>query len=294
MNDVRGAVFQLVRSSDNAPIAINPDGTYKGNVVADMQIMVAKAINDGLISSTPQLQTAVNTLSSTITDWASSKDDVYKPQYRCNGDSMHHVVKGMTIIRVDDAVGFRIRQNKIGQVYNFSPASFQQCFDYHKGFSITDKATLQQGAIIRGIAVSAVTGYEEIEKLSMITKNSIKKFYSRNAPVIVGIDVQGMSDSLVIERNKVNLNIGIGEDTTDKYVALRVREDVNTDLSFEEHKNIMILNNTFSQEVETMKVYFSQVKKRCPNASKNEWEVGQSPGGCPFGLKKTTIFDIAI
>ena len=48
MNDARGSVFQLVRSKDKAPIAINDDGTYKGNVVADMQIMVVKVIIDGV------------------------------------------------------------------------------------------------------------------------------------------------------------------------------------------------------------------------------------------------------
>jgi hypothetical protein len=61
------------------------------------QIMVAKAINDDLISRTLlNFKPPVNILSSNIT---SSKDDVYQPQYHCNGDSMHHVGKGiMTII----------------------------------------------------------------------------------------------------------------------------------------------------------------------------------------------------
>ena len=195
---------------------------------------------------------------------------------------MHHVVKGMIIIRVDNTVGFRIKQNKIGQVYNLSPAPFHQCYDYHKGFRMEDKITLQQGAIIRGIAISAVTGYEESEEPSIVTKNVIKKFYSRNAPVLVGIDVQGKSDSVIIERNKVNLNIAVGEDTTDKYVALRVRKNTTSDRD----NNIMIFDNTFSQEVQTIKVDISQIRG-CPHTRKEEWKVGQSPGGCPFGLKKT-------
>jgi hypothetical protein len=81
---------------------MNADGTYRGNVVADMQIMVAKAILDGTIQSTPQLQTIVNSIDETIIEWASSSNGIYEPKYRCNGDSMHHVGKGMTIIRVED------------------------------------------------------------------------------------------------------------------------------------------------------------------------------------------------
>jgi hypothetical protein len=282
MNDARGAVFQLVRSSDGAPIAMNDDGTYKGNVVADMQIMVAKAIIDGIIQSTPQLQTIVKSLDGTISDWASSTDVTYDPQFRCNGDSMHHVVKGVAIIRVDDALGFRIDGNKIQFVNNFSPPSFSNCYDYHKGANVEnadDVASLQQSTNIRGISVSAVTGFDE--GLSSISGNDIRKLSSDNAQVIVGIDIQGKSNSISIFDNTVNLKGGVFEDPNDEFIALRLREYSD---GFE--NNIIVNNNSFTQEVQTMAVTNVPVSG-CENGGgkEKEWEVGKNVGGCPFGFK---------
>lgn len=281
MNDVRGAIFQLT-SSLGSGIAINNDGTYKGNVVADMQIMVAKAIIDGDIENTLQLQTAVNSLDSTIIDWASSSDIIYEPSYRCNGDSMHHVVKGMTVIRVEDTVGFRIEDNIVEQVTNLSPPSFNECYDYHKGSNIEnadDEDSLQQGANIRGISVAAVTGYENKE--SLIRGNVMRKFFSDNADIIIGIDIQGKSDSILIEDNYIDLNPSVGGDETDPFIALRVRQ-----YSDSPDTNILIGNNDFSQETQTLNVVISEVSG-CPhNKNKiDEWKVGGNPGGCPFGFK---------
>jgi len=69
MNDVRGGVLKIVNSKDNTGIAINPDNTYKGNVVADMQMMVARAIHMGILPKMdPLLQTTTNTIDSTIVE----------------------------------------------------------------------------------------------------------------------------------------------------------------------------------------------------------------------------------
>jgi hypothetical protein len=281
VNDARGAVFQLIRSTDNSPIAINNDGTYRGNVVADMQIMVAKAILDGTIESTPQLQTAVNSIDETIIEWASSIDGIYEPQYRCNGDSMHHVGKGMTIIRVEDALGFKIEDNVLKNIKNLSPPVFTNCFDYHKGTNIEnadDESSLQQGTNIRGISVGAVTGYEN-GKDSKIMGNKILNFKSDNAKVIVGIDIQGISDSISVTENKVNLKNGIGQDPTDEFIALRVRK-----FSDVPDNGIHIEENSFSQEIMTMNVQ-NTVVSGCPHEHMDEWKVGDSPGGCPFGFR---------
>lgn len=90
MNDVRGAVFQLVSSMDSRPIARSADGTYMGNVVADMQIMVAKAVQDGVLTDNPELQVGINNIGDSLINWAMSSTAVYDPEYRCNGDSMYH------------------------------------------------------------------------------------------------------------------------------------------------------------------------------------------------------------
>merc|ERR1712165_492811 len=272
VTDPRGSVFQLIRSSpDKDPLAINKDGTYKGNVVADMQVMVAKAIMDGIIN------------------WASSGTEKYEPKYRCNGDSMHHVSKGMTIIRVDDAVGFEIEKNVITDIENLSPKPFTPCFDFHSAQNEENKRTnVRQGGIIRGISVAASTGSMKESKKkskksskkskkeskisdSSIAKNVISNFRSEFADVLVGIDIQGKSDSIDVEKNEVNLK----DEVEDNLVSLRTRS-YNTDV-------IDVKKNTFAQK--TQVVDFDEDFKLtggCP-IQKKKWEYGTAPGGsCPF------------
>jgi len=70
---------------------MSSNGLYKGNVVADTQIFVAQAIHDSIIPDTPQMQIGKNQIPPSIVKWATTRGAKYTPQYRCNGDSMHHV-----------------------------------------------------------------------------------------------------------------------------------------------------------------------------------------------------------
>mmetsp|Transcript_5475 Transcript_5475/g.8143 ORF Transcript_5475/g.8143 Transcript_5475/m.8143 type:complete len:733 (+) Transcript_5475:32-2230(+) len=308
MNDARGSVLQFIRSTDNAPIAMESDGTYKGNVVADMQIMVAKAINEDVIEDSAQLQTVVNSIDETIIGWASSSNLTYQPKYRCNGDSMHHVNKGITVIRVDDTVGFRIEDNVITSVSNLSPSAFDNCFDYNRGthFRAEDEqSNLQQGSNIRGVSVAAVSGFHDDNyDRSLITGNKLIDFSSINGKAIVGIDVQNRCDSIEIKDNIVDLHEGIGHDQGDAYLALRIQKNKNS----EEFSIIFDKTNNFSQEIKVLSpsnaissdleaadsvVHARSRVIRCPSKTKDlEWEVGTSPGGCPFGFKKKMNMNI--
>lgn len=278
MTDTRGAILQLIRSSDHAPIAINDDGTYMGNVVADMQIMVAKAIHDGVLKNQSPLQTLVNSINPTIVNWASSSNAVYKPKYRCNGDSMHHVNKGMTMIRVEDAVGFNICRNVIGTVRNLSPPAFDNCYDYNRAIdfmTVKDESSLQQGANIRGISVSAVTGYKK--ENSSIVGNKMKFFRSDEAAVIIGIDMQGKCDSTSVFRNQIDLAGSRAEGEDDKYISIR--------FSQQSYQNVVSTNNQLKQQaVKSKRTVIPS--RRCPGMQLNEWPVGSTPGGsCPFASK---------
>ena len=152
-NDARGAVLQLVDFEGNN-LAMAENGLYKGNVVADMQIMVAKAIHEGVLKDTPLLQTGTNTIDPTIVAWAESSDAFLVPKYRCNGDSMHHVIKGMIVIRVEDTEGFDIQDNVIENVVNLSPPPFPNCTDWHADAS-SENPSEQQNGNVRGISVAA-------------------------------------------------------------------------------------------------------------------------------------------
>lgn len=89
---------------------MDADGKYAGNPVANMQLFVAEAILDDTLRNDPVLNTGVNTISYHLIEWA--KDGtVLDPYIRCNGDSMHHVGKGIVAIRVEDTMNFSIRNN---------------------------------------------------------------------------------------------------------------------------------------------------------------------------------------
>lgn len=62
-------------------MSINDDGTYKGNVVADMQIMVAKAIHDETLTDTPALQTVHSTIDLELVEWAESATKALDHKY---------------------------------------------------------------------------------------------------------------------------------------------------------------------------------------------------------------------
>jgi hypothetical protein len=118
VKDVRGAVFQFFDTFSNDGLAAYVTNfTYRGNVLADAQIMTASAIHDGIVfdvdhdndSPNPLYLTHLNTISPNIVKWAngipSSKSlevPTYQPKYRCHGDAMHHTAIGMVGIRLEE------------------------------------------------------------------------------------------------------------------------------------------------------------------------------------------------
>ena len=307
-NDARGAILQFISSLDGSPISIDEEGRYRPNVVANAQIMVAKAIQDGVLLNDPVLQTGVNTISPKIVKWASSENDVLTPAYRCNGDSMHHVSKGTMVIRVEDTEGFIIRNNSIMNVENLSPIPFDvgNCTDFHLGASIED-ANDRQGGNIRGISVAAVTGFVNDngpKQSSLIEGNTIFDTMSKNSNVIVGIDIQGESSDIEIDFNIVDLDGEVSTSTHnnlfDNYIAFRMRENV----VLNNGRGAVVLgeNNDFEQEIEIIQhndkeedpdaELTKKAKKNgslralreahrhvpIPDGFQSEWEYG----GCPF------------
>lgn len=271
--------MQWFKSSDLSPLAMNEDGTYRGNVVADMQIMVAKAIHDGFLTNTDLLQTGINTIDPEVVAWAETAGAIFDPQFRCNGDSMHHVVKGAIVIRVEDTHGFDIQRNVIEGVENLSLPPFPHCFDFHAGNS-AENPLEQQAGNVRAISVAATRPYNS-GRDSTIKKNLVRNVDSTSSnSLVVGIDVQGESSGIKIQLNDVDLKAGVGTFILDKYVGLRIREKVDG-------SSITVQsNNNFAQEIQrlaplrrlrnTLKSSFES------HPAEPEWEIG----GCPFANKK--------
>ena len=155
---MRGSIFQFKDTFTKKGMSMYEDGRYMGNVVADMQIFVAQAIHDGTFPDDhPILQTAQNTISEDMVEWATSGKS-YTPYYRCNGDSMHHVGKGVIIIRVEDTKGFQIVNNRIVNFENLSLMPHDECDDLH-ALTSAENPTEQSMGNVRGISVASFRPY---------------------------------------------------------------------------------------------------------------------------------------
>eukprot|EP00581_Thalassiosira_minuscula_P006599 CAMPEP_0183703728 /NCGR_PEP_ID=MMETSP0737-20130205/1363_1 /TAXON_ID=385413 /ORGANISM="Thalassiosira miniscula, Strain CCMP1093" /LENGTH=655 /DNA_ID=CAMNT_0025930525 /DNA_START=215 /DNA_END=2182 /DNA_ORIENTATION=- len=279
VNDVRGSIFQTIKTFDptNPHLALGEDGTYKGNVVSDMQIMVAQAILDKKLPDIPSRQTGPNSIKEEIIDWATQGTDL-EPQFVCNGDSMHHVIKGIIAIRVEDTEGFTIERNTIHNIVNLSVKPFSNCDFYHIGASSENLEEVQSGNV-RAISVAAVRGYSTGNRQSQIKHNKIGFISSEEANEIIGIDVQGDSEGTNIQNNAIDLIDPVVDDPHDeRYISVRVREAVDG--------SITIGNNELFQKTQILN-FSPGVRGHAKNQLKRlhshisgdiEWELG----GCPF------------
>jgi hypothetical protein len=280
-NDARGAIMQFYNALDEVYIGLDEASgqyTYTGNANLDAQIMIGKALNQGLLGDNI-LQTNVNSVGLPLIDWAEGTNPRFAPDFRCNGDSMHHVIKGSVMIRVEDCQGFMIKGNTIDDVEIQSKGPVDLCVDFHKGASFADGSD-RMLADLRGISVAAVSGYDDGvlrsgNDASMIRRNTITNFRSQSANLIAGIDIQGFSEGVGIANNYVDLDANVGDVPDDKWVGLRLRESAS---------DIFVTqNNDFVQGV-IEEILDESRRKLLPEyhprpAGELEWP----NNGCPFG-----------
>ena len=167
MNDARGSILQFYNGAVHTGVvdaeAPAVGKLYVGNVILDAQVMTAKALMDGVFADpliSYILQPQVNSVSTALIEWAQGSMAL-DLQFRCNGDSMHHVIKGSIMVRIEDCQGFEVRGNIIKNVEVLSEAAStnaDMCDDYHLGASSEDGSD-RMLADIRGISVAAVSGY---------------------------------------------------------------------------------------------------------------------------------------
>jgi hypothetical protein len=280
-NDARGAVMQFYDASDETYIGLEEtlgQYIYIGNANLDAQIMVGKAINQDLASlgDNVVLQTNVNSVNNDLIAWAEGEDPSYTPKFRCNGDSMHHVVKGSIMMRVEDCQGFNIMGNTINNVEILSVGAVpaEMCEDFHLGASSADGSD-RMLADVRGISVAAVSAYNDTlqngNDASMISHNTITNFKSQSAQLIAGVDIQGFSEGVDIENNYVDLDSTVGNISMDKWVGLRIRASASD--IFVHNNNIFVQGEVQESRRKLMPEYHPRP------AGDSEWP----NNGCPFG-----------
>jgi hypothetical protein len=108
---------------------------------------------------------------------------------------------------------------------------------------------------------------------------------SENANVVVGIEIAGRSKEVSIYQNYVNLNDDVGNDLTDKYIALRTRSKVDPDTVVVEKKNVLIQGMKLEEQDPGILVRrFRSLLDASLSGHNNEWVFGETPGygGCPY------------
>jgi hypothetical protein len=103
-NDPIGAVFQTQNKDADGNWVTATDGiTYVGNVVSNAQAMLAKAILEGA-NLTP-LNVSRNSITTATLNWVGNSipltDVVNNLEFKCNGDAMFHVNKGVIGFKLD-------------------------------------------------------------------------------------------------------------------------------------------------------------------------------------------------
>ena len=272
-NDARGAILQFYDANDEKYIGVHMDGSYQGNANLDAQIMTAQAMNTGVLSPDDILQTNVNSIAPSLIQWAEGSNPAFtlSDKFRCNGDSMHHVIKGSVMIRVEDCQGFDIQGNSIDDVEVLSKGPVELCNDFHLGAAVAD-GSARMLADLRGISVAAVSAFDSSlstgNDASFISHNTLTNFKSQSANLIAGVDIQGFSEGVNLENNYVNLDSSVGDDATDKWVGLRIRQAAAA---------IMVKkNNNFVQGevIESRR----KLPEYHPRPAGSEWP----NNGCPF------------
>ena len=195
------------------------------------------------------------------------------------------------MIRVEDTQGFKISGNTISsarvvsgpgaatdEYFDQFPDSSVQwpCSDYHLGASIEYK-NQRQLANLRGISVAAVSKYLD-SRNSTIHGNIIKNFESQFANEIVGVDISGVSEGVIVSHNNINLRDGVGKDPDDEYIGCRVR-------SYACQGDIVKIENVLAQEEYWEQ---SEVERKLqigvvPDNHPIYLETQRAFSGCPYG-----------
>lgn len=224
--DPVGAVWQMFNQHPDTglPITvteIGPEARYLGNVVANAQALVAKAIHAGAFDDS-RLSTQRNSITPAMIRWvegeagAQTLAEVLDPQqqFLCNGDSMFHVNKGVIGFKIDGARAGLLNNTSVRGLRNFGRAGSALCGDYSGGKS-HPAATLAGygGAHTRGFSLAGA----EAVTLNRTVINDVMA-ESGNA---TGLDVLTDTRSVSVIQSRIR-RIVAGVDGVSGYAAPNV------------------------------------------------------------------------
>jgi len=266
MTDPRGSVFQIrnQRHHDDSFITISDDSNdaeYVGNVVANAQLVVSKAVMAGEFAGS-SLDVSRNSITQDVIDWvetggsgqqtAKISNLIDLTGYFCNGDSMFHVNKGAIGFKIDGTIGIKMTDCYANNISNIGISGSDVCGDYKDSYS-HPFATLKGygGSHTRGFTFAGSSDGD-------ISKCSVSNLSSENGKSI-GFDI--FTDS-----------IGIKIDLCDVFAAESMHDAVGfhfgSDTSQSEIKNYCAVNLSSSMGSE-MEIQDESNQPQSRNVVKN-------------------------
>lgn len=163
-SDSVGAILQLLNTHDGQMLTISSEdeseAEYTGNVVANAQLLVAKAIHSGEFVDSA-LDTSRNSIRCEVVAWAEAGGTAAPEAklsnlleyggWQCNGDSMAHVQKGAVGFKIDGVVQTTVEDCHVSVLENRGAAGSPRCGPY----DISHPAATQvgyNGAHARGMS----------------------------------------------------------------------------------------------------------------------------------------------
>lgn len=213
VTDPVGAVFMIHNANPRSgePLTISsfedPEAIYVGNVLANAQALVAKA---ALANEFPfYLDVSRMSIDQGVLDWIENEEPLSAivsgpDDYRCNGDTMFHVNKGVIGFKIDGARGVRMRRVSVRDLENFGVPGSGLCGDYefsHPGATLPGYG----GAKVRGISIA---GSSEV-RLDGVRVSDLSSQWGS----VCGVDLLTDSERVDIHRLTVSrLQAGVAQE----------------------------------------------------------------------------------
>lgn len=135
VTDPVGAVLQLLnRDAEGRPVTLDEAERYRGNAVADAQLLVAKAAANGDFAGS-HLDLTRLSITQEVVAWAESDAPLSTladgpGDWLCNGDSMFHVNKGVIGFKMDAARNVVLANTTVRDLVNHGREGSERCGDY--------------------------------------------------------------------------------------------------------------------------------------------------------------------
>ena len=198
--DPVGAAFMLLNNPNGKANTLLDDGDgnslddpYKGNVLANAQLIVAKAAEAGYFDKS-SLDISRLSIGTDVVEWAESGEPLsaLRPSYEegwiYNTDTMVHVQKGTIPFKIDGVEGAELTDVSATNVKSFGLPGSTLGGDYEKGF---DKQTLT------GYNGTAVRGFTFAGSKDVVVKHSSVHDLTSDYGPVYGYQV--LTDSKEIE-----------------------------------------------------------------------------------------------